>query len=58
MGAIPDNDNAKGFMNAIGQRFVESDKAEIGDMMDKLMSMKYDGTSEIREYVMKVIHII
>ncbi|XP_018820420.2 uncharacterized protein LOC108990789 [Juglans regia] len=57
MGAIPDNDNAKQFLGAIGQRFVESDKAEIGDLMDRLMSMKYDGSSRVMEYIMKMIHI-
>ncbi|KAF8378404.1 hypothetical protein HHK36_029743 [Tetracentron sinense] len=57
MGAIPDNDNAKNFLDAIGQRFVESDKAETGDLMDRLMSMKYDGSSGVREYIMKMINI-
>ncbi|KAF8398856.1 hypothetical protein HHK36_014720 [Tetracentron sinense] len=57
MGAILDNDNAKNFLDAIGQRFVESDKAETGDLMDRLMSMKYDGSSGVREYIMKMIHI-
>ncbi|KAG7949575.1 hypothetical protein I3843_13G069700 [Carya illinoinensis] len=41
MGAIPDSDN----------------KAETRDLMDRLMSMKYDGSSEVREYIMKMIHI-
>ncbi|XP_041011466.1 uncharacterized protein LOC121255257 [Juglans microcarpa x Juglans regia] len=57
MGAIPDNDSAKKFLGAIGQKFVESDKAETGDLMDRLMSMKYDGSSGVREYIMKMIHI-
>ncbi|KAG7968142.1 hypothetical protein I3843_08G137300 [Carya illinoinensis] len=39
------------------QRFIEFDKAEIGDLMDRLMSMKYDGSSGVREYIMKMIHI-
>ncbi|XP_035542076.1 uncharacterized protein LOC118344785 [Juglans regia] len=57
IGAIPDNDNAKQFLGAIGQRFIESDKTETGDLMDRLMSMKYDGSSGVREYIMKMIHI-
>ncbi|KAF5459456.1 hypothetical protein F2P56_023399 [Juglans regia] len=57
MGAIPDSDNAKQFLGAIGQRFVESDKVETGDLMDRMMSMKYDGSSGVREYIMKMIHI-
>ncbi|KAF5473175.1 hypothetical protein F2P56_009802, partial [Juglans regia] len=57
MGAIPDNNNAKQFLGAIGQRFVEFDKAETGDLVDRLMSMKYDGSSGVREYIMKMIHI-
>ncbi|KAF5443360.1 hypothetical protein F2P56_035920, partial [Juglans regia] len=56
-GAIPDNYNAKNFVDAIGQRFVESNKAETRDRMDKLMSMNYDGTSGVMEYIMKMIHI-
>ncbi|CAA3011347.1 UBN2 domain-containing [Olea europaea subsp. europaea] len=51
LGAIPDNENAKNFMDAIGE------KAETGDLMDKFMSMKYDGTSGVREHVMKMINI-
>lgn len=57
LGAIPDNENAKSFMDAIGEKFIESDKVETGDLMDKFMSMKYDGTSGVREHVMKMINI-
>lgn len=57
MGAILDNKNAKGFVDAIGLRFVESDKAETGDLMDKLMNMRYDGISGVRKQVMKMINI-
>ncbi|XP_038970703.1 uncharacterized protein LOC120104169 [Phoenix dactylifera] len=57
MGAIPDHDNAKNFLDAIGQRFVESDKAETGDLIDKFMNMKYDGVCGVREYIMKMLHI-
>lgn len=45
--AILDNDNSKIFMDVIGHRFVESDKVESGDLMDKLMSMKYDCIREV-----------
>lgn len=57
MGAILNNNNAKNFMNDVGQKFVESNKVETRDMMDRLMSMIYDDTSGVREYVMKFIHI-
>ncbi|CAA2974001.1 Hypothetical predicted protein [Olea europaea subsp. europaea] len=57
LGVISDNENVKSFMDAIGENFVESDKAETGDLMDKLMSMRYDGTNGDREHAMKMINI-
>ncbi|CAI9783889.1 unnamed protein product [Fraxinus pennsylvanica] len=51
MGAIPDNENAKGLVDAIGMRFVEYDKAETGDMMDKLINMRYAGASGTLAFV-------
>lgn len=55
MGAISDNENVKGFVDAIGLRFVVSDKAETGDLMDKLMNIRYDGINGVSEHVMKMI---
>ncbi|OIT37006.1 hypothetical protein A4A49_66137 [Nicotiana attenuata] len=41
-GAIKDNGNAKDFLSAIGQKFLESDKAEICSLIDSLSTIKYD----------------
>ncbi|OIT05212.1 hypothetical protein A4A49_02753 [Nicotiana attenuata] len=47
-GAIKDNGNAKDFLSAIGQKFLESDKAEIGSLIDSLSTIKYDLVEEGR----------
>ena len=41
LGAIPDSNKAKEFFAVIGQRYLESNKAEVGDLMDKLMHTKH-----------------
>ncbi|OIT28409.1 hypothetical protein A4A49_62189, partial [Nicotiana attenuata] len=40
--AIKDNGDAKDFLSAIGQKFLESDKAEIGSLIDSMSTIKYD----------------
>nr|XP_016512090.1 PREDICTED: uncharacterized protein LOC107829157 [Nicotiana tabacum]XP_016512091.1 PREDICTED: uncharacterized protein LOC107829157 [Nicotiana tabacum] len=56
-GAIKDNGNAKYFLSAIGQKFLESDKAEIGNLMDSLSTIKYDLVGSVRDHIMKLVNI-
>nr|XP_009785691.1 PREDICTED: uncharacterized protein LOC104233928 [Nicotiana sylvestris] len=56
-GAINDNGNAKDFLSAIGQKFLESDKAEIGSLIDSLYTIKYDLIGSARDHIMKLVNI-
>ncbi|KAI5313511.1 hypothetical protein L3X38_042703 [Prunus dulcis] len=40
---ITESEKAKEFLEAIGLKFKESEKAETGTLMTKLATMKYDG---------------
>nr|XP_018628690.1 uncharacterized protein LOC104103254 [Nicotiana tomentosiformis]XP_033513866.1 uncharacterized protein LOC104103254 [Nicotiana tomentosiformis] len=56
-GAIKDNGNAKDFLSAIGQKFLESDKAEIGNLIDSMSTIKYDLVGSVRDHIMKLVNI-
>ncbi|XP_054778298.1 uncharacterized protein LOC129286342 [Prosopis cineraria] len=44
--------NAKDFLAEIEKRFAKSDKAETSMLLQRLISMKYKGKGNIREYIM------
>ncbi|XP_075099082.1 uncharacterized protein LOC142175970 [Nicotiana tabacum] len=56
-GEIKDNENAKDFLSAIGQKFLESDKAEIGSLIDSLSTIKYDLIDSVCDHIMKLVNI-
>ncbi|XP_009789792.1 uncharacterized protein [Nicotiana sylvestris] len=56
-GAIEDNGNAKDFLSVIGQKFLESDKAEIGSLIDSLSAIKHDLVGSVRCHIMKLVNI-
>ncbi|RYE19068.1 MAG: hypothetical protein EOP45_13205, partial [Sphingobacteriaceae bacterium] len=49
--------NAKDFLAEIEKRFEKSDKAETSTLLKKLISMKFKGNENIREYIMEMSHI-
>ncbi|CAN6721625.1 unnamed protein product [Malus baccata var. baccata] len=49
--------NAKEFFDAIGNKFKESEKAETGNFLTKLTSMKFDGVGSVREHILKMSDI-
>ena len=53
-GSIPDNENAKAYLESVEQQFQASDKALAATLIAKLSSMKYDGSSGIREHIMEM----
>ncbi|XP_019236811.1 PREDICTED: uncharacterized protein LOC109217039 [Nicotiana attenuata] len=55
--AIKDNGNAKDFLSAIGQKFLEFDKAEICSLIDSLSFIKYDLLGSVRDNIIKFINI-
>ena len=52
-GAVSDKiTKAKEFLTEIEKRFVKNDKAETSTLLQSLISMKYNGKGNIREYIM------
>ena len=48
---------AKEFLEDIEKRFVKNEKAEIGTLLTSLISMRYKGKGNIREYIMEMSHL-
>lgn len=48
---------AKEFLEEIEQRFVKNEKVEIGTLLTNLISMRYTGKGNIREYIMEMSHL-
>ncbi|XP_025984538.1 uncharacterized protein [Glycine max] len=49
--------SAKEFLVEIEQRFAKSDKAETSTLLQNLISMKYQGKGNVREYIMGMSNI-
>ncbi|XP_068309759.1 uncharacterized protein [Pyrus communis] len=52
---IPTCDKAKDFLEVIGEKFKESEKAETGNFLTSLTTMKFDGTTSVREHILKMV---
>ena len=50
--------NAKEFLAEIEKRLTKSNKAKISILLHSLTSMRYNGKGNIREYIMKMSHIV
>ena len=48
---------AKEFIDDIEKHFVKNDKAETSTLLGSLVSMKYQGQGNIREYIMQMSNI-
>ncbi|KAF9687626.1 hypothetical protein SADUNF_Sadunf02G0112800 [Salix dunnii] len=48
---------AKEFLTNIEKRFVKNEKAEIGTLLTSLISMKYKGKGNVREYILEMSHL-
>ncbi|XP_052189694.1 uncharacterized protein LOC127799580 [Diospyros lotus] len=57
IGAISKTENAKRFFDDIVEKYKSSEKADAGELMDRLTGMKYDGVGGVREYIMKMVDI-
>jgi len=49
--------SAKDFLVEIEKRFARSDKTETSALLQSLISMKYDGKGNVREYIMSMLNI-
>ncbi|GAV82307.1 UBN2_2 domain-containing protein, partial [Cephalotus follicularis] len=53
-GAIPMKDDAKEFLASVEEQFKSSSKANASTIIMKMLTTKYNGTSEVREHIMKM----
>ncbi|XP_016652698.1 PREDICTED: uncharacterized protein LOC107882021 [Prunus mume] len=56
-GGITESENAKDFLEAIGLKFKDIEKAETRTLMTKLATMKYDGVEDMRVYLLSMIEV-
>ncbi|XP_075499309.1 uncharacterized protein LOC142537700 [Primulina tabacum] len=57
-GAVSDKvTKTKEYLDEIEKRFAKSEKAETSTIMKSLISMKYKGKGNIREYIMEMSHL-
>jgi gag-polypeptide of LTR copia-type len=45
------------YLKELEQRFVRNEKAEIGILLNKLCTMKYNGRSNVREHILEMMNI-
>ncbi|KAJ8636300.1 hypothetical protein MRB53_010567 [Persea americana] len=57
-GSILANENAKAYLKSVEQQFQASGKALAATLTAKSSSMKYDGSSGIREHIMEIRDIV
>ncbi|XP_025983117.1 uncharacterized protein [Glycine max] len=56
-GSISEGQSAKKFLEEIEQYFAKNKKAETSNLLAKLISMKYKGKGNIREYIMEMSNL-
>ena len=56
-GSRSESENAKKFLEKIEQYFTKNKKAETSNLLAKLISKKYKGKSNIREYIMEMSNL-
>ncbi|XP_022895364.1 uncharacterized protein LOC111409558 [Olea europaea var. sylvestris] len=56
-GSITESGSAKKFLEEIEQCFAKNEKSEASNLLAKLVSMKYKGKGNIREYIMEMSHL-
>ncbi|RZC02438.1 Retrovirus-related Pol polyprotein from transposon TNT 1-94 [Glycine soja] len=56
-GSISKGQSAKKFLKEIEQYFTKNEKTEMSNLLAKLISMKYKGKGNIREYIMEMSNL-
>ena len=56
-GFISEGQSAKKFLENIEQYFSKNEKAETSNLLAKLISMKYKGKGNIREYIIEMSNL-
>nr|XP_043626002.1 uncharacterized protein LOC122597477 [Erigeron canadensis] len=53
-GAIPNSDKVKEYLKSVEDHFKGSSKALASNLMLQMLTLKYDGSSGVREHIMKM----
>ncbi|XP_028068585.1 uncharacterized protein LOC114271173 [Camellia sinensis] len=53
-GAILVSESAIGYMKSIEEQFIRTSKSLASTLMIKMITMKYDGLSDVREHILKI----
>nr|XP_043633070.1 uncharacterized protein LOC122604244 [Erigeron canadensis] len=56
-GAIPDYDKVKTYLKSVEDHFKGSSKAHASSLMLQMLTLKYEGTSGVREHIMKMTNM-
>ncbi|KAL3521489.1 hypothetical protein ACH5RR_019638 [Cinchona calisaya] len=56
-GDVSEKATAKEFLIEIEKRFVKNDKVETNTILSNLISMRYKGKRNIREYILEMSHL-
>ena len=56
LGGIPESNNAKEFLVAVGNRYQIFDNVEVGNFMDELMNIRYNDMTGACDYILKMVH--
>lgn len=56
-GDIAHSENAKEYLEVVSQKFRESKKAETGNLMNRLATMKYAGVKDFGVYLLSMIEV-
>jgi gag-polypeptide of LTR copia-type len=57
-GHVSDSTLALDYLKELEQSFVRNEKAEIGILLNKLCTMKYNGRSNVREYILEMMNTV
>ena len=53
-GVIPDSNNAMSYIKSVEKQFLGTSESLASTLMIKMITMKYDGHSGVREHIMKM----
>jgi len=56
-GSISESGDAKKFLEGIEEYFAKNEKLEASNLLGKVVSMKYQGKGNIREYIMEMSNL-
>ena len=56
-GSIPEEENAQKYLAQVANRFAKNEKAKVSTIFGNLVSIRYKGKGNIREYIMEISNL-